>query len=242
MGGCIGLQRDRGTSSTVETSDIVSTHQVSVGKNQLLKHERLKWKSDVPLTDGQLRSKRDEFWDTAPAFDGRKEIWDALKAAAYAAECNDYTLAQAIIDGANISLPSGTLTDCYDELGNRYQLPVYCLSAPVNMIEENGDHDAISDAEQSATGAEVFIKVRLSTTGKDLKLSVRTSDTMAIAKRRLQVYENVDPARQRWFFSGKLLNDKLKIEEAKIPAGYVVQVVIAPEEIVSNTRCLVNRF
>ncbi|TTC00278.1 Ubiquitin domain-containing protein 2 [Bagarius yarrelli] len=31
------------------------------------------------MTDGQLRSKRDEFWDTAPAFEGRKEIWDALK-------------------------------------------------------------------------------------------------------------------------------------------------------------------
>lgn len=58
--------------------------------------------------ESQLRSKRDEFWDTAPAFEGRKEIWDALKAAAYAAETNDFTLAQAIIDGANISLPNGT--------------------------------------------------------------------------------------------------------------------------------------
>lgn len=80
---------------------------VTIGKNQPLKHEKPKWKSDVPLTGGQLHSKRDEFWDTAPAFEGRKEIWDALKAAAYAAETNDYALAQAIIDGANISLPTG---------------------------------------------------------------------------------------------------------------------------------------
>uniref|UniRef100_U3K2G2 DC-UbP/UBTD2 N-terminal domain-containing protein n=1 Tax=Ficedula albicollis TaxID=59894 RepID=U3K2G2_FICAL len=57
------------------------------------------------MTDGQLRSKRDEFWDTAPAFEGRKEIWDALKAAAHAFESNDHELAQAIIDGANITLP-----------------------------------------------------------------------------------------------------------------------------------------
>ena len=61
----------------------------------------------MPLTEGQLRSKRDEFWDTAPAFEGRKEIWDALKAAAYALETGDHTLAQAIVDGANISLPNG---------------------------------------------------------------------------------------------------------------------------------------
>ncbi|PRD23177.1 UNVERIFIED_CONTAM: Ubtd2 [Trichonephila clavipes] len=80
-------------------------------KNQPLKHEKPKWKSDVPLTGGQLHSKRDEFWDTAPAFEGRKEIWDALKAAAYAAETNDYALAQAIIDGANISLPTDFNSD-----------------------------------------------------------------------------------------------------------------------------------
>lgn len=80
---------------------------VALGRNQPLKKEKPKWKSDYPMTDGQLRSKRDEFWDTAPAFEGRKEIWDALKAAAHAFESNDHELAQAIIDGANITLPHG---------------------------------------------------------------------------------------------------------------------------------------
>lgn len=60
------------------------------------------------MTEGQLRSKRDEFWETAPAFEGRKEIWDALRAASSHAEQGDYALAQAILDGANISLPDGT--------------------------------------------------------------------------------------------------------------------------------------
>lgn len=59
------------------------------------------------MTEGQLRSKRDEFWDTAPAFEGRKEIWDALRAAASAFESNDHLLAQAILDGASITLPHG---------------------------------------------------------------------------------------------------------------------------------------
>ncbi len=67
------------------------------------------WKSEVPITLGQLMSKRDEYWDTAPAFDGRKEIWDALRAAVNAFEAKDFPLAQAIIDGANITLPSGLL-------------------------------------------------------------------------------------------------------------------------------------
>lgn len=80
----------------------------SIARNEPLKKERPKWKSEYPMTEGQLRSKRDEFWDTAPAFDGRKEIWDALRAAALAVECNDLELAQAIVDGACITLPHGT--------------------------------------------------------------------------------------------------------------------------------------
>ena len=56
------------------------------------------------LLKDNFEAKRDEFWETAPAFEGRKEIWDALRAAA---ETEDHTLAQAIVDGANITLPTG---------------------------------------------------------------------------------------------------------------------------------------
>ena len=56
-----------------------------------------------------MQYKRDEFWDTAPAFEGKLEIWNALKAATEAAERDDYELAQAILDGAGISMPNGTL-------------------------------------------------------------------------------------------------------------------------------------
>lgn len=90
-----------------------STNIGSQRKNHPLFHETIRWKSDVPLTEGQLRSKRDEFWETAPAFDGRKEIWDALRAATVAAEALDFQLAQAILDGANIFLANGYLTECY---------------------------------------------------------------------------------------------------------------------------------
>ena len=82
----------------------------AIGHNKPLKHRRPKWKSDVRLTEAQLQQKRDEFWDTAPAFDGRAEIWDALKASVQALESGDHPLAQAILDGAGISLPNGTVS------------------------------------------------------------------------------------------------------------------------------------
>ncbi|XP_038006256.1 ubiquitin domain-containing protein 2 [Motacilla alba alba] len=223
MGGCVGSHHDS-SGSLNENSDGTG---VALGRNQPLKKEKPKWKSDYPMTDGQLRSKRDEFWDTAPAFEGRKEIWDALKAAAHAFESNDHELAQAIIDGANITLPHGALTECYDELGNRYQLPVYCLAPPINMIEEKGDLETLDIPEPPAnSGHECQLRLRLST-GKDLKLLVRSMDTVYHMKRRLHAVEGVEPGSQRWFFSGRPLADKMKLEELKIPKDYVVQVIVS---------------
>ena len=83
------------------------TCTVTIGQNQPLLREPVVWTSEVPLTEGQLEGKRDTFWETEPTYEGRKEIWDALRAAVEAAEQEDYDLAQAILSGANISLPTG---------------------------------------------------------------------------------------------------------------------------------------
>nr|CAD7410710.1 unnamed protein product [Timema poppensis] len=201
MGGCIGLSRSRNEGIDDTSGNITRPNSGSTRKNHPLCHETIRWKSDVPLTEGQLRSKRDEFWDTAPAFDGRKEIWDALRAAAVAAEAVDYELAQAILDGANISVPNGFLTECYDELGTRYQVPVYCLSYPINIVKEDNGRDSPAECSEPIDG------------GAEMS------------------QEGLEPSRQRWFFGGKLLGDKLRMEEAKILPGYVVQVIVNSESM-----------
>ncbi|KAF7405238.1 hypothetical protein KPH14_001421 [Odynerus spinipes] len=231
MGGCIGITRARNASVDDTSGNSTRTNSGNSRKNHPLCHEVIRWKSDVPLTEGQLRSKRDEFWDTAPAFDGRKEIWDALRAGATAAEAQDYQLAQAILDGANISVPNGFLTECYDELGTRYQVPIYCLSYPINIVKEDSGRDSPADCSEPVDGGtEQTLKLRLSTTLGDVKLPVYSKDTIGIAKKKLQSQEGLEPSRQRWFFGGKLLGDKMHIEEAKVQPGYVIQVIVNPEK------------
>ncbi|XP_017569816.1 ubiquitin domain-containing protein 1 [Pygocentrus nattereri] len=224
MGGCVGRERQE---SRGQGSSRGGRNQRKRGaRNEPLKKDRPRWKSDYPMTEGQLRSKRDEFWDTAPAFEGRKEIWDALKAAAVALECNDHDLAQAIVDGASITLPHGSLTECYDELGNRYQLPVYCLAPPVNLITERCDEDPVENAEpQTASKKEFQLKVRLST-GKDLRLNASMADPIGLLKKQLQAQEGIEVAHQRWFFSGKLLTDKTRLQDTKIQKDFVIQVIV----------------
>ncbi|XP_076948590.1 uncharacterized protein LOC143620892 [Bidens hawaiensis] len=91
------------------------------------------WKHSEPITGEQLKRMRDEFWDTAPHYGGRKEIWDALQAAAEA----DLTLAQTIIESAGVIVQKADLTVCYDERGAKYELPKYVLSAPTNLIRDS---------------------------------------------------------------------------------------------------------
>ncbi|KAL7642430.1 UNVERIFIED_CONTAM: hypothetical protein RMT77_006991 [Armadillidium vulgare] len=232
MGNCIGARHQNRNRSTGEHSSHSNRDHCGPGKNLPLRHEKIRWKSDQPLTEGQVRSKRDEFWDTAPAFEGRKEIWDALKAAASAVENIDYDLAQAIIDGASITLPNGTLTDCYDELGTRYQLPVYCLSMPINIVHQS---DSILENEgidgNNENGEESELKVRLSTTLKDVKLIVRSTDTISTAKQKLEMQEHLGLCRQRWYYGGKLLGDRLHVHECNIKPNWVVQCILTENTI-----------
>ena len=59
------------------------------------------------VTRDSLEARRKEFWETAPAFGGREEVWCALRSACEFAEKGEYAMSQAIVDGAGIILPSG---------------------------------------------------------------------------------------------------------------------------------------
>ena len=130
--------------------------------------------------------------------------------------------------------------DCYDELGNRYQLPIYVLSAPVNLVHDAppGQTVATSD-DDDESGARLTLRLRLST-GEDVRLDARTSDSVMRAKRRLGVATagggegvgrgGVEAARQRWYYGGRLLADRTRLADIRVPKGHVVQVVVADEE------------
>ncbi|GAQ78711.1 Ubiquitin domain-containing protein [Klebsormidium nitens] len=92
------------------------------------------WKHPTPITRGELKKMREEFWDTAPHYGGQREIWDALRVAAE----GDPAFAETIIESAGIILPNGgDLSTCYDERGAKYDLPHYVLSDPVNLVKDD---------------------------------------------------------------------------------------------------------
>ena len=101
----------------------------------------------------------------------------------------------------------------------RYSIPVYCLSNPLNLVQES-DRDSPAEYSEPVPGSassgpgselvgeELKVKVRLSTTGEDVRLILNTAETIGMAKRKLQDQEGcVEPRWQRWYFGGKLLGE-----------------------------------
>lgn len=223
-------------------NDALSLNNVPTGRNKRLKKDKFKWKSDVSLNELELEAKRDEFWDTAPAFGGRVEIWNALKAICNAIDTNqNYELAQAIVDSVQIIIPNGTLTDCYDELGNHYQLPNYVITKPINLRKttsktlQNNDSLATVKNENDASNAEIGVekpdiqlKFRLSTSlnNNDLKIVVKQNETIEDIKKRIYELKQIEPLRQRMYFGGKFLNDRIVVRDLKLEKNFVIQVIV----------------
>lgn len=181
-----------------------------------------------------LDRERAEFFDTRVS--GRPEVWQALRAALevlWEADgrrgmaviladeetgSSDADLdpsvalatAQSILDAADITLPTGNLSDgAYDALGDYYQLPLFVVGDPVNLAQDDDDDDAETEgkgalkeaADQDDEEVErrreekgkavvdvkamVWAVIRLSDGSKDMKIRVGKEETVRSIVRRI---------------------------------------------------------
>ncbi|KAG0367043.1 Ubiquitin domain-containing protein 2 [Mortierella sp. AD032] len=84
--------------------------QPGYGGRRILSLKTHKWNAPAPPpTRIQLEREREEFWDTAPVYDGRPQVWQALRAACACGddpEEEDPDQIQVILDAARITVPS----------------------------------------------------------------------------------------------------------------------------------------
>lgn len=180
--------------------------QQSAPASQGLVSWRPQWQSREPMIKEQIIRRREEFWDTAPSYEGRREIWDALRAAC---EAETRDLAAIIIESAGIRLPDGTLSRAFDELGALYQVPEYCISFPTNMVQADtkpsttaGPQAAVKRPEEPKEDLEklqsVQVRVRLST-GHTFPFTARTVKELFA---QIEEKTGVPPAYQRAYYCG----------------------------------------
>lgn len=161
--------------------------------------------------------------------------------------------AQSIFDAADITLPSGDLANgVYDSFGNYYPLPEYIVADPVDLVE-GGDDDTMGDTKGDITAGEdsaddgeldtseverrreekgkavvdvrdqVIVVVRLSETGRDLRLHVGKDETVrSIARRILDETRHRHDYGIRIAYLGKILKDNASLEGQGWKQGQVV--------------------
>lgn len=147
---------------------------------------------------------------------------------------------------------TGRLTEAYDELGSRYIIPNYCISKPTNMAvpgqhsdEEDNEPDSSTQllhghspttstthrrkphSQQQSKLNTTNVKIRLSSTGKDVKIPLTGTERVRDLKRQLQSEHGVDPKRVTMLYSGRVLGNNVVVKDLAIPKGYVVQAVIS---------------
>ncbi|MCL4150072.1 UNVERIFIED_CONTAM: hypothetical protein GTU68_028953 [Idotea baltica] len=98
---------------------------------------------------------------------------------------------------------------------------------PINLVQQLNDAADCEKVDGSQEkGEEMELKVRLSTTLKDIKLIVRSTDTISVAKQKLEMQERLGLCRQRWYYGGKLLGDRLHVHECNIKHNWVIQCIL----------------
>ncbi|KAG7101775.1 Ubiquitin domain-containing protein 1 like [Verticillium longisporum] len=147
-------------------------------------------------TRAALARERTDFFDTRVT--GRAEVWETLHAALRvlwdpaaqgAADdgTNGLATAQGFLTAAEVTLPTGNLTNgVYDALGNYYPLPEWVVADPDNVAED--DTDAGADEARSSRGRD-----KEDLTGRD-----DTEDAHdEAARRREEKGKAVDDAQNR---------------------------------------------
>jgi hypothetical protein len=65
-------------------------------------------------------------------------VWLALKQICLEMEAGNVSSAQSILDASKCTCPTGDIRDgVWDDLGNLYRIPAFCLSSPLNLIDED---------------------------------------------------------------------------------------------------------
>ncbi|KAJ1891056.1 hypothetical protein LPJ81_005815 [Coemansia sp. IMI 209127] len=191
-----------------------------------------RWASEQPVTRKGLERQRNEFWETAPYYEGRAEIWQALRVAS---ESADAQLAMAILDSIAVTVPTGRFTDgVYDERGVCYKVPQFCVSEPTNIIGDDDDDDDIRSGKSvGATSREEAaltqpVVVRLCS-GGDVRLALASDTTVAQMEQRLADGGHVPAGvRVRLFYLGKLLSPAVApVRDMRLPGDAVLQAMHA---------------
>ena len=252
MGGCLSTSNAQPTPAQQQQRQ---QQQQAVAADPLNRRVRAPapWRADgPPVTLALLTARREAFWQTQSS--GRAVTWEALHVVSDALLNENAELASALLEAADVRVPNGDLSVCFDSLGALYQIPRWVYSTPSNVLSEEEAASAARLTRKEHSGAVVSLQLVLrlspssSTTEQDVALAARSSDRVRELKERLHAKlasgecdvapdagagkvnvwrdRGLEPKRQRVIFRGRELDAEQHLQEIGIEDGSVLQVFV----------------
>lgn len=191
------------------------------------------WDEELPnISREKLTRARKGFWESRTT--GEQQMWQCLK---MACEVEDAETARQICSSAGLSRWAREKASdifCFDELGNRYDVPMFCMCEPRNLVEGpiESDDVALHEADQHKDGVndedEVMmgLSVRMTNRQKDIKLRAEASLSILELKEVLEEETKVPVADMRVLYMGGILQNHLTLASAKVKDNGIMQVFV----------------
>ncbi|UPX10857.1 uncharacterized protein EKO05_0001494 [Ascochyta rabiei] len=172
--------------------------------------------SSQAWTQRRLDKERADWWDTRVT--GSSEVWACLRVASEALQTGDVATAQGLLDALGCTCPNGQLWGgVYDDRGTLYKVPEWLIIEPAGLVEEDmlasavEDNTDVADAvDEQALGLDqdFVVRVRISSTSQDFRISVWRRETIASIREKLKTQAQLDPdERIRIAYGGRIYAD-----------------------------------
>lgn len=224
----VSTQRGSGTQRSYHASD--EARRVPLRKVRPEPHVN-SW------TLAELGRQREEFWHTR--VENVAEIWSVIRVAAEMMEedvdgCG-LANAECYLEAANIKTHSGLLTLCYDELGNEYNVPTWCLATPTNVLvgaaadaeeaKQRAARQPSAETRQMMSGVDqnpgsiLDLAVRIGGVIEDIRVSIGENEYVDTLKRKVldcrAPNQNLPTSELRLFFYGQELPDARQLKSCR---------------------------
>lgn len=119
--------------------------------------------------------------------DGNVLIWQTLEGICENVLKKDLETANAFLQASNLSCPDGNLEVVYDDRGNKFKIPVFCFSNPVEILnnkdnKSNGANDTEVNSARSIDslpqGPPITLKVRVNPGDVSLNVEINSESSI----------------------------------------------------------------
>lgn len=155
--------------------------------------------SNQAWTRARLEQERRDWWDTRVT--GDTQVWRCLQAATEALQGGDVATAQSLLDATGCTCPTGQLWNrTYDDRGNEYRVPEWLVIEPTGIVDDESEEatqtvedktDEIMASDTVESDTEFVVRVRLSESSHDSRITVRRRETIALIREKLKAQAQV---------------------------------------------------